>query len=323
MEEKKLLGKNALKYILEEQGNAILENPEKLEAEIAAQDPENQIYGMRMALFLQATQLSKILQDEAQFYRLGSAGYEDILVRGMRESGFTYETIKNLGDDLIAALGYKKDQWKLPNILFKLPNLQMKSGILQEDSESARGREAYECAITWLKSDESLHVTDTSITLKPTMSTEAVWARTYLERAYEDGCREAGRLLGLCYYYGVGREKDNEKAFYYLTHSDGHNKGAYSNKARTVLKELVDQQRQEKRKRLETMALSIFVVVIVIIAKSLYHFRYFPLLITAAVCNTLVSFWTLIIKEGNENKRIIISCASLAVWSLTVLQSCW
>lgn len=325
VDKRRYLGKRTLKKLLEEQGSAILMKPEELSSRMAAEDPENRIYGMQLAMFLNATRLSGILQSRERFDALGRAGYEDILVRGMRETGLTYETVEALGEDLISALGYDENRWKLPEIPDAeiLPFLKEEDGILKQAEGSARGREAYECAVKWLQSDSSLKVTYTNVTLVPTQNEAAVLARRYLKRAAKDGCRDACRLLGLCCYYGVGGEKDDEEALSWLLQTDGYAKGNYSFEAKKAIIELLILQKKEKRKRMETAGFLAAVLVLIILAGVLLRPTLLPLFVIAGIACAASGAYFLFVQKSSEKKRNILAYTALAVWCLFVLRICW
>ena len=256
---------------------------------------------------------------------LGTAGYETVLMRGMKETGFSYETVKGLGEDLVSALGYEKDQWSFPELPDgeKLPFVKEENGVLRPDQGSVRGKEAYNCAVKWLQTDNKLRITSMNVTLAPTMSNAAVWARRYLERAVGDGDREACRLLGLCCYYGVGNKKNDEEAFSYLTQADGYSRGKYIAEAKKVLIELLEQQKKEKKERLGVIFLMAGVVLAVLLWGMMFQTAHLAVFLTAAVVNLAAGLYCLMVQKSNEQKRYIFACTSLGVWCLLLLQICW
>lgn len=304
MDKRRYLGKRTLKKLLEEQGSAILMKPEELVSRMAAEDPENRIYGMQLAMFLNATRLSGILQSRERFDALGRAGYEDVLVRGMRETGLTYKTVEALGEDLVSVLGYDENRWKLPEIPDAeiLPLLKEEDGILKQADGSARGTDAYECAVKWLQSDDKLKVTYTDVTLVPTQSEAAVLARRYLKRAAKDGCKDACRLLGLCCYYGVGGEKNNEEAFSWLLRTDGYGRGNYSSEAKKAIIELLSQQRKEKKRRLEAVSFLVAVLFLIVIAGIMLQPARLPLFVIAGIACVAAGIWFLFVQKSSEKK---------------------
>lgn len=325
MDKKRWLGKKLLKKVIEKHGSAILETPEKLSAEITAEDPEIELYGMQIAMFLKATHIAGILTDRERFEALGRAGYENLLVRAMKETGFSYEIIKGLGDDLTAALGYQKNRWKYPEIVdsLKLPMFKDENGVLNSNFGTARGQDAYACAVKWLQSDEKLQVNNMNVSLVPTMSYAATMARKYLERAVKDGCIEAYRLLGLCCYYGVGKEKNEAEALSDLMKADGYTRGSYSDEAKKALMELMDHERKEKRKRMEVTGYTVLTMFLINLSGMLFRPMNLPIFIAAVVINLAAEVYFLFIQKSSEKKRNIFACTSLTVWCLMVLQICW
>lgn len=325
MEQRKRSGRKSLKRVLDSHGIELLKNPEKLYKKMIEENPKDLIYADKIALFLRASKLEETLQSREKFESLGEAGYEGVLVRTMHETGFTYEEVRRLGEDLIFALGYHRNHWMIPELpaTVRLPFIKEENGELRPENGSARGRAAYECGMKWLKSDTKLRITDKNISLTPTVSVEAVWGRKYMERASLDGYREADRILGLCCYYGVGREKNDEDALRYLLRADGYMTGSYFLEARRVLVEMMEKREKEKKKRIGTIGFAITVFGLCILSVFLFRLSFPVIIPMVSVCNIAVGIYMLFVRQSSEKKRMISGCFSFAVWCLMVLQICW
>lgn len=325
MDKKRLLGKRILKKIIEKDGSIALLLEDSLSEKLIEESPGNELYALQIAMFLKATKFGEVLQDRKSYEMLGAAGYQAILVRAMKETGFSYETVKSLGEDLVSALGYEKGKWSFPELADseKLPFVKEENDVLRPDQGSVRGKEAYNCAVKWLQTDDKLRITNMNVALAPTMSNAAVWARRYLERAAGDGCLEACRLLGLCCYYGVGKAKNDQEAFSYLIQADGYTRGNYLVETRKVLLELLERQKKEKRDRLGVIFLMAGVALAVFLCGIIFEAVHLEVFLAAAVINLAAGLYGLIVRKSNEKKRNIFACTSLAIWCLLLLQICW
>lgn len=325
LKKKKISETLLLKKVFSKHGTEILKNPETFRKLMISEEPESQIFAAQTAMFLEATHCSGILLSKERFEVLGQAGYESILIRGMKDTGLTYKSIKNLWQHLVTALGYEMEQWKLPELPegVKLPLIKEENGVIRPEEGEARGQKAYECAVMWLKSDSRQNVRAYSISLTPSMSQEAVWARKYLERAVNDGCHEAYRLLGLCCYYGVGKEKNDEEAFTCLVRSDGYTAGKYLTEAKKVLMELLEQKKQEKKKRVETQLFSAMVILCMAVVGVFLHPEHLAFFLLAGLLQFGASGYCLFVRESSQKKRNISACTSLILWCFLVLRICW
>ena len=121
MDKKRLLGKRILKKIIEKDGSIALLLEDSLSEKLIEESPGNELYALQIAMFLKATKFGEVLQDRKSYEMLGAAGYQAILVRAMKETGFSYETVKSLGEDLVSALGYEKGMGTQGEIILRKP----------------------------------------------------------------------------------------------------------------------------------------------------------------------------------------------------------
>ena len=318
--------RNILKKVVSEKGKDILMKPAELRSALIKEDGEAVYYAIQVELFLNASRMGGILQEQTKLAALGHAGFAAALQRITNNTGLIYDTVKEIGNDLLYACEYDQKIWaqvELPDVK-KLPLVEKKAKGVQAVEGEARGVNAYQNALVWLREDKNVDIQVTPAKLMPTRSKEAKQARLYLERAAEDGYVKAYRLLGLLYYYGVGGDQDDKKAYDCIMKSGSLASEAYSQEAKKVVLEILDKRENEKKKNKNVMLFSVLVFVSIVALKILAG----P--ISGAVLFGILAFvnaagdiYFLYIQSGSEKKRRNLCNVSLVLWCLFLLVMCW
>lgn len=309
--------------IIKERGIQILNTPSKVRETIARRNAELEVFGIQLEMFLKATNMGKLLQTEESLMKIGRAGYESMILRAAKETGFTVESVERIGETLLRAAGYTKMNiyhYRLPENL-KLPIINQAKGDI---GGTARGEEAYKCAKIWIFGKVIVLSADKKSVWRSSSSKEAVLGFQYAKRAADDGFLEANGLVGLCYYYGIGVEADEETALKYLLKNGVFRNRDFLPEIKEVLNHLLYQKEERKKRKVYTTGLSAFVFLCLLLAGILVKDVGVPVLwILLAAANTGAAVFFLLIQNGTERMRNIFAGSSAVIWIGFLLQICW